>query len=125
MQNSIVCSTCKKDQTIITDEVTGEIVCSKCGLVISDKIQDTRQEWRDFVNSDEAKDRRRTGMPTSLASHDMGLYTMSRRGRKDARGHVLDASMRLTMGWLRTWDRRTPTSANRNLRRAFNHLHIL
>jgi transcription initiation factor TFIIIB Brf1 subunit/transcription initiation factor TFIIB len=51
MQNSIVCSTCKKDQTIITDEVTGEIVCSKCGLVISDKIQDTRQEWRDFIDA--------------------------------------------------------------------------
>ncbi|MDQ6667714.1 MAG: transcription initiation factor IIB, partial [Thermoproteota archaeon] len=39
---------CKEDQTIITDLLTGEIVCSKCGLVISDKIQDTRQEWRDF-----------------------------------------------------------------------------
>ncbi|MGB6674034.1 MAG: TFIIB-type zinc ribbon-containing protein [Candidatus Nitrosopolaris sp.] len=54
MQNSIVCSTCKKDQTIITDQATGEIICSKCGLVISDKIQDTRQEWRDFLNTEEA-----------------------------------------------------------------------
>ena len=125
MQNSIVCSICKKDKTIITDLDSGEIVCSKCGLVISDKIQDTRQEWRDFVNSDEAKDRRRTGMPTSLASHDMGLYTMIGRGRKDARGHVLDASMRFTMGRLRTWDLRTQTSANRNLRPAFNQLNIL
>ncbi len=94
---------CKKDKTIITDLDSGEIVCSKCGLVISDKIQDTRQEWRDFVNS-EAKDRRRTGMPTSLTSHDMGLYTMIGRGRKDARGQVLDASMRSTMVRLRTWD---------------------
>jgi hypothetical protein len=38
-----MCSTCKQDQTIITDLVTGEIVCSKFGLIISDKIQDTRQ----------------------------------------------------------------------------------
>ncbi|MRN41273.1 MAG: hypothetical protein FIO02_09555, partial [Nitrosopumilales archaeon] len=29
------------------------MVCSKCGLVISDKIQDTRQEWRDFLNTEE------------------------------------------------------------------------
>ena len=116
---------CKEDQTIITDLLTGEIVCSKCGLVISDKIQDTRQEWRDFVNSEEAKDRRRTGMPTSLARHDMGLYTMIGRGRKDARGQVLDASMRSTMGRLRTWDLRTQASANRNLRTAFNQLNIL
>ena len=125
MQNSIVCSICKKDQKIITDLDSGEIVCSKCGVVISDKIQDTRQEWRDFVNSEEAKDRRRTGMPTSLASHDMGLYTMIGRGRKDARGQVLDASMRSTMGRLRTWDLRTQASANRSLIIAFNQLNIL
>jgi len=122
MQNSIVC---KKDQTIITDLDSGEIVCSKCGVVISDKIQDTRQEWRNLVNSEEAKDRRRTGMPTSLASHDMGLYTMIGRGRKDARGQVLDTSMRSIMGRLRTWDLRTQASANRNLRTAFNQLNIL
>ena len=125
MQNSIVCSTCKKDQTIITDEVTGEVVCSKCGLVISDKIQDTRQEWRDFLNTEEAKDRRRTGIPTSLALHDMGLYTMIGRGLKDARGQELDASMRSTMGRLRTWDLRTQASASRNFGTAFNQLNIL
>jgi transcription initiation factor TFIIB len=125
MQNSVVCSICKKDQTIITDIDSGEIVCSKCGVVISDKIQDTRQEWRDFANSEGATDRRRTGMPTSLASHDMGLYTIIGRGRKDARGHVLDASMRYTMGRLRTWDLRIQASTNRNLIIAFNQLNIL
>src|SRR6266849_996032 len=125
MQNSIVCSTCKKDQTIITDLNSGEIVCSKCGLVISDKIQDTRQEWRDFLNTEEAKDRRSIRMPTSLALHDMGLYTLIGRGRKDARGQVLDASMHSTMGRLRTWDLRTQASANRNLGTAFNQLNLL
>lgn len=125
MQNSVVCSICKKDQTIITDIDSGEIVCSKCGVVISDKIQDTRQEWRDFANSEGATDRRRTGMPTSLASHDMGLYTIIGRGRKDARGHVLDASMHYTMGRLRTWDLRIQASTNRNLIIAFNQLNIL
>ena len=64
-------------------------------------------------------------MPTSLARHDMGLYTMIGRGHKDARGQVLDASMRSTMGRLRTWDLRTQGSANRNLRTAFNQLNIL
>jgi 5-formaminoimidazole-4-carboxamide-1-beta-D-ribofuranosyl 5'-monophosphate synthetase len=34
MQNSVVCSICKKDQTIITDLDSGEMVCSKCGVVI-------------------------------------------------------------------------------------------
>src|SRR5438132_9340407 len=118
MQNSTVCSICKKDKTIITDLDSGEIVCSKCGLVISDKIQDTRQEWRGFGIS-EAKDRRRTGVPISLARYDMGLYTMIGSGYNDGRGQVLDASMRFTMRRLRKWDVRTQASANRNLGTAF------
>ena len=66
-------------------------------------------------------------MPTSLARHDMGLYTMIGRGRKDARGQVLDASMRSTMGRLRTWDLRTQsrTGTATNLIQAFNKLDIL
>jgi transcription initiation factor TFIIB len=124
MQNSSVCSICKKDKTIITDLDSGEIVCSKCGLVISDKIQDTRQEWRSFGIS-EAKDRRRTGVPISLARYDMGLYTMIGSGYNDGRGQVLDASMRFTMRRLRKWDFRTQASTNRNLGTAFNQLNIL
>jgi transcription initiation factor TFIIB len=124
MQNSSVCSICKKDKTIITDLDSGEIVCSKCGLVISDKIQDTRQEWRGFGIS-EAKDRRRTGVPISLARYDMGLYTMIGSGYNDGRGQVLDASMRFTMQRLRKWDLRTQASANRNLGTTFNQLNIL
>jgi transcription initiation factor TFIIB len=67
----------------------------------------------------------RTGIPTSLTRHGMGLYTIIGRSRKDARGHVLDASMRYTMGRLRTRDLRTQASANRNLGAAFNQLNIL
>jgi transcription initiation factor TFIIB len=55
----------------------------------------------------------------------MGLYTMIGRGRKDARGQVLDASIRSTMGRLRTWDLRIQASANRNLMTAFNKLNTL
>jgi transcription initiation factor TFIIB len=127
MQNSIICSTCKKDQTIITDEVTGEIVCSKCGLVISDKIQDTRQEWRDFLNTEEAKDRRRTGMPTSLARYDMGLSTIIGWTNKDSSGHRLDDVMHSRMKKLRTWDSRIHlhTSVEKSLKQAFNELDSL
>jgi transcription initiation factor TFIIB len=66
--------------TMITDLDSGEIVCSKCGLVISDKIQDSRQEWRDFGISEEAKDRRRIGMPISLARYDTAFYNAKEMG---------------------------------------------
>src|ERR687887_2897410 len=75
--------------TIITDPNSGEIICSNCGMVISDKIQETRQEWRTF-NTQEENDRNRTGMPTSLARHDMGLSTIIGRTDKDASGYKID-----------------------------------
>jgi transcription initiation factor TFIIB len=124
MQNSFVCPVCKRDQGIITDLESGEIVCSECGIVIYDKIQESKQEWR-ASSPEEGKDRRRTGMPTSLATYDMGLYTVIGRTNRDASGHLLDASTRSTMARLRTWDLRTQPSTNRSLKAAFNQLNKL
>lgn len=124
MQNSFVCPVCKRDQGIITDLDSGEIVCGVCGIVIYDKIQESKQEWR-ASSPEEAKDRRRTGMPTSLATYDMGLYTVIGRTNRDASGHLLDASTRSTMARLRTWDLRTQPSTNRSLKAAFNQLNKL
>jgi hypothetical protein len=63
IQNPVLCPICKSNN-VITDPESGEIVCSKCGMVISDKIQETRRESRTFLNTEQAKDRRRTGKPT-------------------------------------------------------------
>src|SRR5919198_1859955 len=122
--NPLVCSTCKSNQ-IVTDIESGEIICGKCGQVISDKIQETGPEWRNFAtSSDESNDRNRTGMPTSLARHDKGLATIIGRANKDASGQILDVAMRSTMERLRTWDFRTQahTPTDRNLRQAFSEL---
>ena len=122
----VVCPICKSN-SVITDPESGEIVCSQCGMVISDKIQETRQESRSFLSTEQAKDTRRTGMPTSLASADMGLSTVIARTDKDASGCEIEPSMLSTMHRLRTWDFRTQvhTSTDRNLRFAFNELHKL
>jgi transcription initiation factor TFIIB len=124
-----VCPLCKSDNAIITDPKSGEVICSKCGMVVSDKIQETRQESRRFFNTTEkSKERvRRTGMPTSLARSDMGLSTVIGKTDKDASGSKIEPSMRSTMHRLRTWDFRTQvyTSTDRNLRFAFNELHTL
>ena len=118
-----VCFICRSSN-VITDPDSGEIVCSKCGMVISDKIQENR-ESRTFFNTEQAKDRRRTGMPTSLASADMGLSTVIARTEKDASGYEIEPSMVSTMNRLRTWDFRTQTSSHQNLRFAFRELHTL
>ncbi|MGC2684818.1 MAG: TFIIB-type zinc ribbon-containing protein [Candidatus Nitrosopolaris sp.] len=125
LQKPVECSICKSNN-IITDPESAEIVCSKCGMVISDKIQETRQESRTFLNN-EAEDRRRTGMPTSLARSDMGLSTVIGRSDKDASGYEIKPLMLSRMHRLRTWDFRTQVgnSTDRNLRFAFNELHTL
>jgi transcription initiation factor TFIIB len=129
MQTLIVCSTCGKGKgkTVIIDPESGEIICSNCGMVISDKVQDmSRPEWRAF-SAEEVNDRRRTGVPTSLARHDMGLYTIIGRTDKDGAGHKLDASTYSTIKRLRTWDFRTQshTATAINLMKAFNELDVL
>jgi transcription initiation factor TFIIB len=123
IMNSIVCQVCSEDGESITDPESGEIICSNCGMVISENVQESRAEWRAFT-ADEAKNRRRSGMPTSLARHDMGLATVIGRSDKDASGRGLDASMRSTMDRLRAWDFRTQaySPADRNLRHAFSIL---
>jgi transcription initiation factor TFIIB len=125
MQTSIICSICNDGQ-MITDPESGEVICRNCGIVMLDKIQESRPEWRAF-NADDINDRSRTGTPSSLARHDMGLSTVIGRADKDASGNRIDISMRSTMDRLRAWDFRTQayTPTDRNLRQAFSELERL
>jgi transcription initiation factor TFIIB len=118
------CSICRSNK-IITDIESGETICSKCGQVIStdNTLQDNRPEWR-ALSVEEQGNKIRTGIPTSLARHDMGLATVIGTPDKDASGHKIDAAMRSMMERLRTWDLRTQVHSptDRNLRDAFHQL---
>src|SRR5829696_229147 len=120
------CSICNQGNTTITDPDSGEIVCSNCGAVISDKIEDTiHPERRTYASSD--VDNTRTGTPSSLARHDMGLSTIIGKENTDASGQKIDAVMLSKMERLRTWDIRTcmHTSEDRNFKKAFGQLERL
>jgi len=108
---------------MLTDNVTGEQFCGKCGYVISEKINDSGPEWRSFPN-DGGKDPARTGVPTSLTMHDMGLATIISPTNKDSSGKPLSTSMRSTIERLRTWDSRSQVHepVDRNFRQAFSEL---
>ncbi len=116
------CPRCGK-ATLTVDSDSGELVCSNCGLVVKERTEETGPEWRS-ANIEEGQDRRRTGMPTSIVEHDMGLSTVVGRSNRDAAGGMLTGQMRSTVERLRTWDRRTQLSApgDRNLNRAFSEL---
>src|ERR687886_2512024 len=120
------CPMCKHHLRIITDPNTGEIICSRCGMVVSDRIQNINQpEWRAFSNA-EHEDRSRTGIPASLAIYDMGLATVIGRADRDATGRKIDATMHATMQRLRTWDSRTHVRpSDKSLMHALNELQIL
>lgn len=120
-----LCLRCGKN-SLLTDDVTGERFCGKCGFVISETSQDSGPEWRSFSKEGGA-DPTRTGAPTSLAMHDRGLATIISPMNKDASGKPLSTSMKSTIERLRTWDSRSKVnaSADKNLRQALSQLSTL
>ena len=116
------CPRCGKG-TLVTDTNTGENFCGKCGYVLTDQPMESGPEWRSF-SKEEHEGRSRTGVPTSLAMHDMGLATIIGPTDRDATGKPLSASMRSTIERLRTWDSRSQVHEpiDRNFRQAFSEL---
>jgi len=121
----IICPICNNNNSnkTVTDPECGEIICSNCGVVISETQEAKTPEWRTF-NTIELNDRTRIGNPTTLARHDMGLATIIGRSSRDASGQKLAPATQSTMNRLRIMDYRTqshtPTDMNR--KRAFNEL---
>ena len=118
----------------ITDHESGEVICSTCGMVISDKIQFNSPEGRNFDqggtiigNSAESNAlRKRPSSTSSLARHDKGLYTVIGERDNDAYGRQLDPLVRHSMHKIRMYDARTQTAfRDRNRRRAFTELYKL
>ncbi len=105
----------------VTDTESGEIVCSSCGFVMSERIEDFGPEHRNFIDG---QDTSRTGAGTSLSRHDMGLATIINPFNKDASGKPLSSAMKTTIRRLRIWDSRSQAhkSSDRNFRTAFNEL---
>jgi transcription initiation factor TFIIB len=116
------CPRCGKGP-MVTDNTTGEMFCGGCGFVLTERVEESGPEWRSF-SKEEHEDRSRTGTPTSLAMHDMGLATIIGPADKDASGKPLSASMKSTIERLRTWDSRSQVheQVDRNFRQAFSEL---
>jgi transcription initiation factor TFIIB len=108
---------------MVADTSGGELFCSNCGYVVKEKLAESGPEWRAFTVQ-EMDERAHTGLPSSLAMHDMGLATVIGREDRDASGKSLSASMKATIERLRTWDGRSQVheSVDRNRRQAFSEL---
>ena len=125
---AMICSMCNVDQNkMITDIESGEIICSNCGTVVYDKMQDTTRPERLAFTAEEKHNKSRTGSPISLAIAGMGLATLISKNDRDASGRPLNTEMRAIMQRLRTWDSRTHSHGcdERNFIKAFNELNII
>ncbi len=120
----VICSICGRNDKVITDNESSEIICGNCGTVISDKVDAGHLERRIFPGGGQTEEvRARTGAPTSLARHDMGLATMVGKANRDASGQKIDPSMQR----LRIWDSRVQLNSpsDKSRREAFMLLDTL
>jgi transcription initiation factor TFIIB len=116
----------------VTDYESGEIICSTCGMVISDKIQSNGPELRNYGQSgtiigssaESNAPRKRPSSTFSLARYDKGLYTVIGEKDNDAYGRQLDPLVRYSMHKIRMHDVRTQLNkrSHRNLKKAFLEL---
>ncbi len=105
IQVSDRCPQCAR-RKLVEDADTGELSCSRCGFVVTERAVDQGPDWR-YFGEDEG-DKARAGAPTSITFRDMGLSTVIGNPSADASGRSFDSGMRSTIDRLRKWDSRSP-----------------
>ena len=114
-----VCTLCNST-SIVFDSETSEAICSSCGMVVKDNMESMGPEWRSYSGED-IESKSRTGMPSSLAFHDMGLSTFISYSNVDANGVAISAEQRSKVQRMRRWNKISSNnrSYHRNLKNAF------
>jgi transcription initiation factor TFIIB len=128
----ILCSICNVPTNVITDQILRELICTKCGSVLKDGLQDVNLQLN-FSNHDDMYLKGRNGVgggegiPTSLAKHDKGLYTIIGKTDRDASGQEIKVEMKNRINRWRTWDARSQIRSvkEKNLSFAFIQLRKL
>ena len=107
---------------LITDLITGEISCSKCGIVQSDRAVSFGPENYGLQN-DDYQGAVRTGQKISLKMADMGLSTLIESKDRDSSGKSLSIDNKRAFHRLRMWDRNSRYSLqNQSYTNAFTLL---
>ena len=111
------------DVHLIRDLKAGELICERCGLVISTSLLNYGPEWRAFDNVQREK-RTRVGAPITWTIHDVGLSTTIDTSGRDGRGQRLSDYQKAQLYRLRKWHRRSKvsSSSDRNLAYALSEL---
>ena len=108
---------------LIRDYEAGELVCERCGFVISSTLFNHGPEWRAF-DAEQREKRTRVGAPLTWTIHDAGLSTVIGRYDRDSYGRKLNPMQRARGYRLQKWHRRSKVSGSteRNLAYALSEL---
>ncbi|GKS66807.1 transcription initiation factor IIB [Nitrosarchaeum sp.] len=106
---------------MITDDITGEIACSTCGVVFPEKSLETRLENSGFT--DDGYLNSRVGGRISLKMADRGLSTIIEAQNRDSTGKILSRQNQILFYRLRMWDRNSrSTKSSQSFKKAFTLL---
>jgi transcription initiation factor TFIIB len=111
-----MCSACRSE-VVVTDHECGEVICSRCGVVIARLEGSPIQEWRAF-SVDDFYSRCRVGGATSLARYNKGLLTTIGNSRDSKESGI-------NFDRIRIWDFRIQTANDRSLKQALPALEHL
>ena len=111
-----MCSACRSE-VVVTDHECGEVICSRCGVVIARLEGSAIQEWRAF-SLDDFYSRCRVGGATSLARYNKGLLTTIGNSRDSKESGI-------NFNRIRIWDFRIQTANDRSLKQALPALEHL
>jgi transcription initiation factor TFIIB len=111
-----MCSACRSE-VVVTDHECGEVICSRCGVVIARLEGSPIQEWRAF-SVDDFYSRCRVGGATSLARYNKGLLTTIGNSRDSKESGI-------NFDRIRIWDFRIQTANDRSLKQALPSLEHL
>ncbi|ABK78035.1 transcription initiation factor TFIIB [Cenarchaeum symbiosum A] len=109
------CPECKS--ALVDDAQNGETVCSSCGIVISEQLEDRGPEPTGGGTDGVARLARATGM-TTYAQHDLGITTDIAASRTDFSGKRINPAVNGQMNNLRKWQQRIRVSTPRERRLA-------
>lgn len=121
ISKKVECAHCESC-SFITDYDKGEIVCSDCGLVVSEKIEDQGKEWRSFLSDEH--ERNRVGPPMRPVFSHMILPTIIGNEKRDFSGKPFSFGTKWAIYRLRVLDNRSKKrrTSERNLYEVFFEL---
>ena len=107
------CTAC--NSSLVDDTENGEIICSGCGIVMVEHMEDHGPEAKSSSLEDKMKLARATGQ-TSYSQHDLGITTEISIGTKDFSGKKISAEMSNQMHRIGKWQPRVRVSSSRERR---------